>query len=186
MFTLSRLLYVFRNTPFGRETQMQSVCFCKMLDIGLDIYIPDATSFMMYFDNAAIQVDLDRSYRTDPDTARQRARAIAAEGGIEPRFLTPKNRTTSALPDIPTHYALVCCPRSISDLSSRIGIGTIGPKVRHIIRAARFPVLMTATVFKAWKSVAVLFGGKLETAQSTLTNNLLLNGPHAVARLEAG
>ena len=258
---------------------MQSVYFCNMLDIGLDIYIPDATSFMMYFEKEAVQVDLDRSYLADPETARERALAIAAERGIAPRFLTPRNRTTSALPDIPTHYAFVCCPRSISDLSSKIGIGTIGPKVRHIIRAARFPVLMTATVFKAWKSVAVLFGGsesacnamasglriagragvpldvfvqkeheaayyekrlkeanleaalngkvrrwhwfeegdfavnlytvphdalvlsgayghgvikhvlfggKLETAQSTLTNNLLLNGPHAVASLKAG
>jgi hypothetical protein len=31
----------------------------------------------------------------------------------------------------------------------------------------------------------VLFGGKLETAQSTLTNNMLLNGPRAVASLDA-
>lgn len=257
---------------------MQSVYFCRMVDIGLDIYIPDATSFMLYFEKEAVQVDLDRSYLADPDTARERAEAIAAERRIEARFLTPKHRTTSALPDIPTHYPFVCCPRSISDLSSKIGIGYIGPKVRRIIRSARFPVLMTATVFKAWKSVAVLFGGsdsacnamasglriaeragvpldvfvqkehgtsyyeerlqeaglegaldgrvrrwhwfedgtfavnlyavphdalvlsgayghgvikhvlfggKLEIAQSTLTNNLLLNGPHAVASLEA-
>ena len=31
----------------------------------------------------------------------------------------------------------------------------------------------------------VLFGGKLETAQSTLTNTMLLNGPQAAASLEA-
>jgi hypothetical protein len=45
---------------------MQSVYFCNMLDIGLDIYIPDANSFMMYFDKEAVQVDLDRSYLADP------------------------------------------------------------------------------------------------------------------------
>jgi hypothetical protein len=257
---------------------MQSAYFCRMLDIGLDIYIPEATSFMMYFEQEAVQVDLDRSYLADPDTAQERARAIAAESGLEPHFLRPENRTTGTLPDIPTHYQFVCCPRSISDLSTKIGLGYIGPKVRHIIRAARFPVLMTATVFKPWQSVAVLFGGsesscnalasglriaeragvpldvfvqkeheaafyenrlqaaglegalngqvrqwrwfkdgdfavnlytvphnalvlsgayghgvikhvlfggKLETAQGTLTNNMLLNGPHAVADLKA-
>ena len=255
---------------------MQSAYFCQMLDIGLDIYIPDTTSFIMSFEKEAVRVDLDRSYLADPETARERAWAIAAERGIEPRFLTPEDRTARALTDIPTHYTFVCCPRSISDLSSKIGLGYIGPKVRHIIRAARFPVLMTGSVFKAWKSVTVLFGGsqsacnaldsglriapragvpldvfvqkehdaayyekrlqeanlaaalngrvrrwqwfeegafavnlykvphdalvlsgayghslikhvlfggKLETAQSTLTNNLLLNGPHAVAGL---
>jgi hypothetical protein len=257
---------------------MQSVYFCQMLDIGLDIFIPHTTSFMMYFDREAVQVDLDRSYLSDPESARDRAGAIATKAGLKPRFLEPKHRTTRALPDVPTHYQFLCCPRSISDLSTKIGLGYIGPKVRHIVRAARFPVLMTAAVFKSWQSLAVLFGGsesacnalasglriaeragvaldvfvqkehatsyyeervqaagleaalngrvrcwqwfdegefavnlyqvphdalvlsgayghgvikhvlfggKLETAQSTLTNNLLLNGPHAVARLEA-
>jgi hypothetical protein len=51
---LENLLHVFRNTPLGRETLMQSLHFCRTLDIGLDIYIPDAMSFMMYFDDEAV------------------------------------------------------------------------------------------------------------------------------------
>ena len=156
---MENLLHVFRNTPLGRETLMQSLHFCRTLDIGLDIYIPDAMSFMMYFDDEAVQVDLDRSYLNEPDTAVEHARALAGDAGVTPRFINPKYRTARDLPDIPTYFQFMCCPRSISDLSSKIGLGYIGPKVRRIMHSAPFPVLMTAEVFKAWKSIMVLFGG---------------------------
>jgi len=164
---LENLLHVFRNTPLGRETLMQSVHFCRTLDIGLDIYIPDALSFMMYFDDEAVQIDLDRSYLYEPDTAVEHARSLAENAGLKPRFIHPKYRTARDLPDLPTHYQFMCCPRSISDLSSKIGIGYIGPKVRRIMNSAPFPVLMTAQVFKAWKSITVLFGGS-ESARHAL------------------
>jgi len=155
----TNLFHVFRNTPLGRETLMQSLYFCRALDVGLTIYIPDAVRFMMYFDHDAVQVDLDRSYLNDPETATERALSLSAEAGVKPRLLRPKNRTASDLPDIPTHFAFMCCPRSVSDLSSKIGLGYIGPKVRRIIRSSGFPILLTSPVFKPWKSVAVLFGG---------------------------
>jgi len=155
----SNLFHVFRNTPLGRETLMQSLYFCRALDVGLTIYIPDSVRFLMYFDHDAVQVDLDRSYLHAPETATDRALSLAAEAGVKPRFLTPKHRTGRDLPDIPTHFAFMCCPRSVSDLSSKIGLGYIGPKVRRIIRSAGFPVLLTSPVFKPWKSIAVLFGG---------------------------
>jgi hypothetical protein len=138
---------------------MHSIYFCKTLDLELTVYIPEAVRFMMYFDHEAVQVDLDTSYLRDPSTAVDRVSALADEVGLKPRFLRPSNRTASNLPDIPTLFAFMCCPRSISDLSSKIGLGYIGPKVRRIIRTAQFPVLMTSTVFKPWKSIAVLFGG---------------------------
>jgi len=155
----ANLFHVFRNTPLGRETLMQSLYFCRSLDVGLTLYIPDAVRFMMYFDQDAVQVDLDRSYLNEPETATERALALAAEAGLKPRLLRPKNRTASDLPDIPTHFGFMSCPRSVSDVSSKIGLGYIGPKVRRIIRSADFPVLMTSPVFKPWKSIAVLFGG---------------------------
>jgi hypothetical protein len=153
------MLHVYRNTPLGRETLMQSIYFCKTLDLGLTIYIPDAVRFMLYFDQEAVQVDLDRSYLAEPDTAQSRVRFLTEKAGLAASFLHPRHRTAKDLPDLPTGYAFMSCPRSISDLSSKIGLGYVGPKVRRIIRAAHFPVLMTAPVFKAWKSVAVLFGG---------------------------
>lgn len=155
----AQLFHVFRNTPLGRETLLQSIYFCRLLSVGLTIYIPDSVRFMMYFDSDAVQIDLDRSYLSSPETAAERAFSLAADAGLKPNLLVPKNRTASELPDIPTHFAFMSCPRSISDLSSKIGLGYIGPKVRRIIRSANFPVLMTSPVFKPWKSVAVLFGG---------------------------
>jgi len=56
-------------------------------------------------------------------------------------------------------FDFMCCPRSISDLSSKIGLGYIGAKVRRIVTAARFPVLIPTSVYKPWNSVTVFFGG---------------------------
>lgn len=155
----TNLFHVYRNTPLGRETLMHSIYFCKTLDLELTVYIPEAVRFMLYFDHDAVQVNLDSSYLKDPETAEERVSALADEAGLKPRFLYPSNRTASNLPDIPTSFTFMCCPRSISDLSSKIGLGYIGPKVRRIIRTARFPVLMPTSVYKPWKSIAVLFGG---------------------------
>jgi nucleotide-binding universal stress UspA family protein len=113
----------------------------------------------MYFANDVVQVDLDGSYLTAPKTARAHAIELLEQGGIKPHFLTPKNFTASTLPDIPTHFDFMCCPRSISDLSSKIGLGYIGPRVRRIVESARFPVLIASPVYKEWRSIAVFFGG---------------------------
>jgi hypothetical protein len=51
------------------------------------------------------------------------------------------------------------CPRSISNLSSKIGLGYIGTKVRSIVNAANFPVLVASHVYKPWKNIVVFFGG---------------------------
>lgn len=154
-----RLLHVFRNTPLGRETLLQSVYFCKTLDVSLHIYVPQATQFLMYFDHDAVQVDLDDSYLTSPDTAVAHATELAQGSGLTPNFLTPKNYTASQLPDIPANFNYMCCPRSITDLASKIGLGYIGPKVRRIVKSSTFPVLMTSAAFKPWKSLAVFYGG---------------------------
>jgi nucleotide-binding universal stress UspA family protein len=167
-----RLLHVFRNTPLGRETLLQSLYFCNTLNVGLHIYVPEATQFLMYFEHDAVQVDLDNSYLTSPDTAVANATALAEEAGLKPNFLVPKNFTASQLPDVPTNFSYMCCPRSITDLSSKIGLGYIGPKVRRIVKSSSFPVLLTSSVFKAWKSLAVFYGG------SQNANNALSWGLH--------
>lgn len=154
-----RLLHVFRNTPLGRETLLQSIYFCQTLGVGLHIYVPETVQFLMYFDRDAVQVDLDASYLTNAQTAVANADSIAQAAGIKPIFLKPKNYTASQLPDIPTTFNYMTCPRSISDLSSKIGLGYIGPKVRRIVKASIFPVLITGAVFKPWKSLTVFYGG---------------------------
>ena len=155
----NRLLHIFRNNPFGRETLLQSIYFCNKVGASPVIYIPKTTKFLMYFDNDVVQVDLDKSYLISPETAIQRATELVEQGGISARFLDPKHFTASTLPDIHTNFDYMSCPRSVSDMSSKIGLGYIGPRVRRIVRSARFPVLITSLVYKEWKSIAVFFGG---------------------------
>jgi hypothetical protein len=124
----------------------------------------------MYFENDVTQIDLDSSYLKAQVTAQIHAAELAELAGLSPSFFTPKNYTASTLPDIPTNFDFMCCPRSISDLSSKIGLGYIGPRVRSIVRSARFPVLLTSTVFKPWKSITVFYGG------STNANNAMRLG----------
>lgn len=154
-----RMLQVYRNTPFGRETLLQSLHFCKTAGVDLHIYVPESKQFLMYFDHDVVQVDLDGSYLTSPENAEARATQIASSFGIIPSFFKPKNFTASQLPDIPSEFNYMCSPRSISDLSSKIGLGYIGPKVRRIIKSSTFPVLITGGVFKQWNSITVFYGG---------------------------
>jgi hypothetical protein len=53
------LLHIFRNTPFGRETLLQSAYFCHRTQLPLSIYLPESKSFLLYFDSEVVQVDLD-------------------------------------------------------------------------------------------------------------------------------
>ena len=155
----AQLLHIFRNTPLGRETLLQSIYFCDQTNAAPTIYIPQHTKFLMYFDNDVVQVDLDESYLTDAATASDHAESLCRQANIKARFLEPKNFTASTLPDIPTNFEFMCCPRSVSDMSSKIGLGYIGPRVRRIVKSARFPVLVTSPVFKPWTSITVFFGG---------------------------
>ena len=162
----NRLLHIFRNTPLGRETLLQSLYFCNRIGAMLTVYVPLSTKFLMYFENDVVQIDLDNSYRTDPATAETHAREIVDQGGGRVTFLTPKHYTASTLPDIPTDFDFMCCPRSISDLSSKIGLGYIGPRVRRIVQSARYPVLITSAVYKPWQSVVVFFGGSVNAVKA--------------------
>lgn len=154
-----KLLHIFRNTPFGRETFYQSLYFCKAINAYPSVYIPQSDKFLLYFSSDAVQVDLDGSYLTSPETAKKHANELFKEMGIKPMYYEPKNFTASTLPDISTQFDYLCCPRSVSDLSSKIGLGHLGPKVRRIIKHADFPVLITSPVYKPWKSISVFFGG---------------------------
>jgi len=155
----AQLFHIFRNNPFGRETLLQSIYFCKKLGASPVVYIPKFTKFLMYFDNDVVQVDLDGSYLSSPDTALAHATELLEQGGLSARFFEPKHFTATTLPDIYTDFDYMACPRSISDLSTKIGLGYIGPKVRRIVSSARFPVLITSSVYKEWDRIAVFFGG---------------------------
>lgn len=170
----TQLLHIFRNTPLGRETLLQSLYFCGRVGATPVIYIPNHTKFLMYFDNDVVQVDLDDSYLTAPESAKLHAEELVKAAGLNAQFLEPKHFTASTLPDVPANYNYMCLPRSVSDLTSKIGLGYIGPRVRRIVNSARFPVLISSPVFKPWRSIAVLFGGSTN-AQNALRLGIRLS-----------
>jgi len=155
----TKLFHIFRNNPLGRETLLQSIYFCKMVGVYLIIYIPNDTKFWLYVGNNAVQVDLDKSYLGSPKTAIKRATELVEENGIMAKFINSANSLDTISPNIHTNFDFMTCPRSISDLSSKISLGYLGPKVRRIIESAQFPVLITSPAYKEWNSIAVCFGG---------------------------
>jgi len=161
----NRLLHVFRNTPFGRETLMQSALFCQRVGLEMEVYVPRHPQFIMYFENGIVTVDLDRAFLHDPGTAHAHVSEILEAFSIGHRFLEPTGFTASDLPDLPVDFDYMCCPRSISDLSSKIGLGHIGSRVRAIAQGARFPVFIPAAAFKEWSRIVCFFGG---SANATL------------------
>jgi len=130
------------------------------------IYIPTHKKFLMYLENGIVQVDLDKTYLASPETAIKHAVELVKNMGIKARFLELEKYSPSKLPDIKPKFDFMCCPRSISDLSSKIGLGYIGPRVRHIVNSARFPILLTSPAFKEWQNIAVFFGGSVNAVNA--------------------
>ena len=162
-----KLLHIFRNTLFGREVLLGSSYFCKKLGVAPVIYIPEHLKFLMYFENDVVQVDLDKSFVMAPETAKGHSMEIVRSQGLaEPNYIVPKQFTASTLPDIPVNFNFMCCPRSITDISSKIGLGYIGPKVRRIVQSAKFPVLIASSIYKEWNSITVMFGGSMNAVKA--------------------
>ena len=99
-----KLFHIFRNTPLGRETLLQSIYFCQQMGVSPTVYIPESTKFLMYFENDVVQVDLDSSYLSDADTAVAHVEALLRAAQIKPDLFRPRNFTASTLPDIPTSF----------------------------------------------------------------------------------
>jgi hypothetical protein len=156
----NQMFHVFRNSPLGRENLMQAAFFCsKQFGLSLAIYIPTYTRFVMPFESGEVTVDLDDSYTAHPSTAQAHAEQVLEAFNIRHQFFTPDVFADTSLPEIPVTWTMMSCPRVISQKSSRIGLGHIGPRVRGIVKHAPFPVFIPAMAYKPWNSVAVFFGG---------------------------
>ena len=153
------IFHIFRNTPYGRDAFSQCAEFAGKAGVKITIYIPKHRQFLMYFDRRAVTVDLDHRFVHDPKTAREHAEALVQEHGVDADFFVPKDFTAADLPDVPVDFQYMCCPRSIGQLSSKIGMGFIGTKVRQIIQYSSFPVLIPTWVHKEWRRIVVFFGG---------------------------
>ena len=153
------ILHVFRNTPFGRETLLQTAYFCRRLQLPLSVYLPKFKRFLLYFDPEVVQVDLDDSYLSDPATAKEHIRETLALHEVKHSLVKPTGKSASDLPDLPIHFSFMTCPRSMSEDTRKISLGVIGSKVRRIVQAAHFPIFLPAPVYKPWTRLSVLYGG---------------------------
>jgi hypothetical protein len=121
---------------------MQSAFFFQRIGVELSIYVRQYRQFLMYFDYGVVTVDLDRACLWAPELEWEHASEIADAFSIPHRFFEPSRFTVPELPDLPPDYSYMCCPRSISDLSSKIGLGHIGSRVLSIVQKAGLLVLI--------------------------------------------
>ncbi len=154
------LLHIFRNSPMGRENLMQSAYFCKQqFGLSLAVYIPETIQFGMEFGGNPVTIQLDGSYVAYPTTAREHAENVLADYGSANQFFVPNERLSGTMPLLPNDWAMMACPRVISEQSARIGLGHLGPKVRSLVKQATFPVFIPSMLFKPWTNVTAFFGG---------------------------
>jgi len=153
------ILHIYRNVPYGRETLLSSIYFAKTLDIELFVYIPQYQKFNMYFEHEVVQVTLDDSYLNELNKAKERVEDVLKQEDYEATYLKIKEFSASSLPDLPTDFSFMTCPRVIKGLLNKIYPGEIGPIVRKILLNAKFPVYLPSIIFKPWKSIIVMFGG---------------------------
>jgi hypothetical protein len=145
----------------GRETLLQSIHFCKTLNICLRIYIPESNRFLMdcECDNSTLPIDLDKSFLVSPETALAHAKELTQNEEANPSWIIPHNEDERNYPKIQDSFEFMCCPRCIREPLSKLSIGYIDSSVRRIINAAHFPVLIPSLVYRPWKRIAVFYGG---------------------------
>lgn len=157
---MDTMLHIWRNSPLGRENLLQSVHFCRMVGgMALAVYRPLNRQSLMYFENSVVTIELDHSYLVHGETSETHLRALLDESGVPWHTIEPVQFSASTLPNLPVDWAMMSCPRTISQPSSRIGLTHIGPKVRAIVSHATFPVFIPSSCYKEWKRVTVFFGG---------------------------
>ncbi len=161
-----QLFHIFSNVPFGRHMLMQSVYFCRKTQTSLAVHIPQYDQLLMYFENEAVTVYLNKDFLKSPETAEKHVNEIVRQGGLEPNFVEPISFTASRLPDIPVNFEYMSCPRSISDLSAKISLGHMESTVRNIVRQALFPVLIPTPAYTEWKSVTAFFDGSQHSVKT--------------------
>jgi len=154
------MLHVFRNTPLGRENLMQSAYFCKKTDdLRLEVYIPQRPQFTLDLGGDLFAVQLDTSYTRFPKTAETHVAEVMKSAPCSFGFVGPHKHDVGTMPHLPGEWAVMACPRVVSEQSSRIGLGHLGPKVRGLVKSATFPVFIPALAYKEWNSVTAFFGG---------------------------
>jgi len=165
---LKRVLHVFRNTPQGRETLLGAAQLCRASRMQLHVYIPAEPRFTLQLDADLLEIPLDRSYNSDPDTARGHAEAALHTGGITPHWVEASHNLASTMPVVQGRFHVMSCPKSLSTPSpSPLPVG-LGSRVRRLVRSAPFPLLIPTAPHIPWNSVTVFFAGSQHAVRALL------------------
>ncbi len=165
---LKRVLHVFRNTPQGRETLLGAAEFCRTSRMQLHVYVPVEPRFTLQLDADLIEIPLDRSYTLDPDTARRHGQMILETAGVPARWVEPSHKLASTMPVVEGRFHVMSCPRSLSTPSPGPFPGSLGNRVRRLVRSAPFPLLIPTVPHLAWDSVTVFFAGSEHALRALL------------------
>jgi nucleotide-binding universal stress UspA family protein len=164
----TKLFHVYRNTPFGRETFLQAIDFCKKSDAELYVLAPQFDRFMFYFDADAVEVNLDQSYLAAPNSQKENMEQILTDMSFNGKNVYSTTRTGSTLPDISSDFDIINLPRVMTQVVKGLRGSTIGPAVRRLIKASHAPALICQSRFVDWQAIRVFFGGSRHAEKALL------------------
>ena len=156
---LMRILHVYRNTPVGRETLLGATWLGERTGVQLRIFVPSEPRFALNLGTDLVEIPLDSSYLTSPETARDHVEATLTNRRVAYRFVEPSHRVASTLPEIPADFDLMSCPRALAEPQGLLGPGMLGNRVRRLVRSATFPVLIPTVPLLEWDRVLAFFAG---------------------------
>ena len=163
---LSRVFHVFRNTPLGRETTLGAAYVCRRTGGQLYLYRPTQPRFTLQLKDELVEVTLDGSYVADLSTVESHATALLEAEGVPLRWLAPSHMLASTMPVLAGDFDLMTCPRSLSDPPAGLAPGLLGTRVRRLVRAAPFPLLILTTPFVEWDTITVFFAGSAHAVRA--------------------
>ena len=153
------VFHVFRNTPTGRETFMQAIDFCKKIGGQLYVYLPHHDRFMLYFDADAVEIHLDQSYLSGPETQKSNMEAVLEKLNFVAKHAYYHTKTGSTLPDIDSDFDVISLPKVMTEIKTGLRGSSIGPSVRRLVKASHAPALISPARFVDWNGIHVFFGG---------------------------
>jgi len=125
----------------------------------LHLHVPREPRFTLQLDADLVEIPLDRSYTLDRESAREHAQQVLEMSGVNPHWVEPSHHLASTMPVIQDRFHVMSCPRSLSAASPVPFPGSLGSRVRRIVRSAPFPLLIPTVPHMDWDSITVFFAG---------------------------
>jgi hypothetical protein len=149
------MFHLFLNEPYGREHLLQSAYLAKSVDLPLTVCMPRTAQFLMYCNRTVITVRLDSTYLDNIATAESHVRSLLAPFDVKFKLFEPDTVAAGTLPEIPTAWSVMTCPRAVSALPQGLHQKHLGPNPRLLLKHVRFPIFVPCSVALSWRSVSV-------------------------------